>query len=100
MNSIRRRAGRLSVALVLVGSAAGVLPITTAAASSAAPAASEDWEAPTVKQMEAQEILMGLRGWMMDQPGYADGEFVSATDNLTRLAPRCCGTGIALSSRR
>lgn len=86
MNSIRRRVGRFSVVLVLVGSAAGALPITSAVASSSAPVASEDWGAQTVKQMQAQETLMGLRGWMMDQPEYADGEFVSATDNLDAVS--------------
>ena len=39
-------------------------------------------DGPTAAEINNQNVMSGLRTWLMDQPEYSAGEYISSTDNL------------------
>lgn len=74
--------GKRRVRLIMCGVIVvmgGLVPALPASASTSPVA---DSSAPTAAQLANQQIMSGLRTWLMDQPEYAQGEYISSTDDL------------------
>ncbi len=50
------------------------------------PASAAGTTAPSAQELDNQAALASLRSWLMDQPGFKDGEYLSSSDDLDNKA--------------